>query len=308
MKPLFCLLAIFLTPLIAPAQAPSAEEAVTGAKDLLRRMFGQDVSREELLALVKEANHGGIPRQQVIEAKLIWGLRHQDTAFLMQILPEVEILAASFDPASAAAIPNAGAVKGFIAYIKALKADAANDEAGFKQNILEAVWLNPQQAPVFLQTIEKHRLESKMESTVADLNIPITTSQGEATTLHDQLGVKKALLLDFWASWCGPCMSLMPALKKKAEALAPHGIVVVAMNKDDQNAEAVAERIRNEQIATLPWLVEPADRPYSKTFDISSIPRMILLSPAGKVLFNGHPDDPALWKALKKIDPGIKAP
>jgi thiol-disulfide isomerase/thioredoxin len=288
------------------AQTP--EESAAGAKALLQRLFAQETSAEELQALVKEANKAGIPRQQIIEAKLVWGLRHQDTAFLVKILPEVEILAASFDSANAALLPSAEAAQGFIAYIKALKAGEAKDEEGFKNNILTAIWLNPQQAPVFLQSIEKFRRESKMESLMVDLKIPLTNSMGEATTLHDQLGGKKALLLDFWASWCGPCMNLMPALKKKAEKLSAHGIVVAAMNKDDENAESIAERIRKEQNATLPWLVEPPDRPYSKVFEIQSIPRMILLSPEGKVLFNGHPEDPALWVALKKIDSSIEAP
>lgn len=308
MKVLLCALTFCLASTALRAQAPSAEEAAAGAKALVQRLFGQETTADELLALIKEANKAGVPRQTIIEAKLVWGLRHQDVAFLVKMLPEVEILAASFDAESAAAIPNAEAAKGFAAYIKALKAGEAKDEAGFKQNILEAIWLNPQQSAVFLQTIEKFRRESKMDSIVVDLKIPLTTSQGEATTLHDQLNGKKALLLDFWASWCGPCMNLMPALKKKAAKLATHGVVVVAMNKDDENAESVAERIRKEQNAELPWLVEPSERPFSKVFEITSIPRMILLSPAGKVLFNGHPEDPALWTALKKIDAAIEAP
>ena len=104
----------------------------------------------------------------------------------------------------------------------------------------------------------------------------------------------------------------MPALKKKAQTLAAFDIVVAAVNKDDpkdnETAESIAERIRQEQNATLPWLVEPADRPYTKAFELDSIPRMILLSPEGKVLFNGHPEDPSLWVALKKINPAIQAP
>jgi thiol-disulfide isomerase/thioredoxin len=290
------------------AQTPAAGDAAAGAKALMQRLFAQNTTEAELLTLTKEANKAGVPRQAIIEAKLVWGLRHQDTPFLVKILPEVEILAANFDSASAAAIPTAEAAKAFIAYIKALKAADANDAAAFKQNILEAIWLNPQQAQVFLQSIEKFRRESKMGSLIVDLKIPLTTSMGEATTLHDQLGGKKALLLDFWASWCGPCMNLMPALKKKAEKLAAHGVIVAAMNKDDENAESIAERIRKEQNAALPWLVEPIERPYSKAFEIDSIPRMILLSPDGKVLFNGHPEDPALLAALKKIDPAIEAP
>ncbi len=290
------------------APSPAEAQAQAAAKAMVQRLFAQESSEESMLAMAKEAGRAGIPRQQVIEAKLVWGLRHQNTDFLIKILPEVEILAASFDPASAAAMPNAEAVKGFAAFIRAQKAGVAKDEAGFKQNILEAIWLNPQQAPVFAQAIDKHRLEAKMAALVVDLKAPLINSMGEATTLQDQLGSGKALLLDFWASWCGPCMQLMPALKKKAAALTAHGIVVAAMNKDDTDAEATAERVRLEQRAVFPWLIEPPERPYSKALDISTIPRMILLSPEGKVLFNGHPEDPALWVALKKIDPAIEAP
>lgn len=294
--------------LCSAAQQPSKEEAMANAKALLQRLFSGDISEQELQELAKEANQVGVPRQQIIEAKLVWGLRHQDSAFLVKILPEVEILASSFDSASAAALPTAETVSAFVAYIKALKAETAGDAAGFKQHILEAIWLNPPQAPVFLQTIEKFRREQKMSSLVADLKIPVTTSMGEATTLHDQLAGKKALLVDFWASWCGPCLQLMPALKKKAEHLSSHGIVVAGMNKDDENAEAKAESLRKELGTTMPWLVEPADRPYTKAFETETIPRMVLLTPEGKVLFNGHPEDPALWIALKKIDPTIEPP
>lgn len=310
MKPLLRVLALCagLFCLSTSAQQPSKEEALASAQALLQRLFSADISEQQLQELAKEANQLGVPRQQIIEAKLVWGLRHQDSAFLVKILPEVEILASSFDSASAAAMPTAEAVTAFVAYIKALKAGDAGDAAGFKQNILEAIWLNPQQAPVFLQTIEKVRREQKMSNLVADLKIPLTTSMGEATTLHDQLAGKKALLVDFWASWCGPCMQLMPALKKKAEHLSSHGIVVAGMNKDDENAEAKAESLRKELGTTMPWLVEPADRPYTKAFETETIPRMVLLTPEGKVLFNGHPEDPALWIALKKIDPAIEPP
>ena len=312
MKSLLCILILCAGLSGLLAQAPVADEAAAGAKALMQRLFAQNTTEAELLTLAKEANKAGVPRQAIIEAKLVWGLRHQDTPFLVKILPEVEILAANFDSASAAAIPTAEAAKAFIAYIKALKAADANDAAAFKQNILEAIWLNPQQTPVFVQSIEKFRRESKMVSLVVDLKLPLTNSMGEATTLHDQLGGKKALLLDFWASWCGPCMNLMPALKKKAQTLAAFDIVVAAVNKDEpkdnETAESIAERIRKEQNATLPWLVEPAERPYTKAFELDSIPRMVLLSPEGKVLFNGHPEDPSLWVALKKINPAIQAP
>ena len=103
-------------------------------------------------------------------------------------------------------------------------------------------------------------------------------------------------------------MQLMPELKKKAESLRAHGIVVAGMNKDDEKAEAVAEKVRGEQDIEFPWLIEPIERPFTKSLEIDSIPRMILVGPDGRVLFNGHPQDPSLWSALQKLDPAIRAP
>jgi thiol-disulfide isomerase/thioredoxin len=284
----------------------AAAEAAGAAKEALQKLFAPSNSIEELAALAKEANKLGVPRQQIIEARLVWGLRHQDTVFLAKLLPEVEVLAANFDPTQAAAMPNAEAVKSFASYIRALKAQEDKDAEGFKKHILEAIWLQPGQATAFIQSIEKIRREEKMASLRVDMKLPLTDSMGEATTLGDLAAGKKALLIDFWASWCGPCMQLMPSLKKKGDKLPGHGIVVAAMNKDDENALSIAERIRKEQDMKIPWLIEPAERPFTKQFEIDSIPRMILISPEGKVLFNGHPEDPALWAALKKVDPSIE--
>jgi thiol-disulfide isomerase/thioredoxin len=293
--------------LLQPAQA-QVPAPPTVPPELMKSLFNPNASVEELLAATKEASKAGVPRQQIIEAKIIWGLRKQDTAWLVKILPEMEVLAANFDPTQSAGIKSADDIRSFIEYTKALEARSKKDEAGFKKHVLEAIWLSPAQAPLFAQTIEKGRRESKMETMKIDLQLALVSSTGEATTLADQMAGKKAVLLDFWASWCGPCMQLMPELKKKAELLAKHGIVVAGMNKDDQNAETVAEKVRDEQDITFPWLIEPADRPFTKMLEIESIPRMVLIGPDGKVLYNGHPQDPDLWKALQKIDPAIKAP
>jgi thiol-disulfide isomerase/thioredoxin len=250
----------------------------------------------------------GIPRQQIIEAKLVWGLRNQDSEWLGKILPELEVLAENFDRTQSAGLKSADEIRSFIAYAKALQAQAENDDSAFKQQILEAIWLNPGQAQIFTQIIEKKRIESKMASLKVDLSQVITTHDGGATTLADQLGDKKALLVDFWASWCGPCMQLMPELKKKASELSKHGIVVAGMNKDDENAQAITAKLHDELSIEFPWLIEPAERPFTKLLEIESIPRMILIAPNGQVLFNGHPQDPALWTALQKVNPEIKVP
>ncbi len=134
------------------------------------------------------------------------------------------------------------------------------------------------------------------------MDLPIALSNGGTTTLAKLTEGKKAVLLDFWASWCGPCMALMPELKKKAAALAPQGIVVAGMNTEAE--PATAERTRKKLEVDFPWLVEPEDGPFSGPLEIDSIPRMILISHEGKVLYNGHPQDPGLHNALALL--GVK--
>ncbi|HCN28872.1 MAG TPA: hypothetical protein DIT64_08900 [Verrucomicrobiales bacterium] len=296
-----------LTALVLHTLPLTAQDA-PDPRAMMQRMFNPQATKEELLEALKEAGRAGLSRQKVIEAKLIWGLRRQDADWLVRMLPELEILAKNFDPQDSAGLKSADDVRGFMEYAKALQALEKKDDAAFKTHILEAAWSAPGQAQLFFQLVEKTRREAKMANLKMDLGLVLTTSSGEATTLKDQLAGKKALLIDFWASWCGPCMQLMPALKKKAAELAPHGIVVMGMNKDDENAESVAEKIRDEQGIEFPWLVEPRERPFTQLLEIESIPRMVLVAPDGAILFNGHPQDPALYDALQKLDPAVKKP
>jgi thiol-disulfide isomerase/thioredoxin len=292
------------------AQGPeTAGGAVTPEqREKLQELFNPENSVEAMGKALEEAAKAGLGEQVMLEAQLVWGLRRGDIGMLSTLLPELESLARRFDPKLSAGIPSVGELLGLISYVKAMMAREQGDEEAFEKHIKEAFWQNPNSAQMFAQAVDAMRREKKMDSMKLDLQVVLTTSQGEATTLKDQLGEGKALLLDFWASWCGPCMALMPELRKKGEMLSRQGVVVVAMNTDSQNAESLADKVRREKGMTLPWLVEPEDRPYSTALEIKSIPAMVLVTPDGKVQFFGHPQSPDLWKALKKIDPGIETP
>jgi thiol-disulfide isomerase/thioredoxin len=291
-------MAVFCSFGVLTAQQISDEHA--------QKLFDAESTLEEFTKAAEDAAKAGVPSQLLAEAKLVWGLRNANNDYLTKILPELEAAAKNFKPEDSAAVTNQDEFNGLIAYIRALDAKKRGDETALKKHISEALWLSPDQGELFGTTIAEFRKEQKMAKVTVDMKLPITTSKGEATTLSDQLGKDKAILLDFWATWCGPCINLMPELRKKADLLKKHGIVVAGMNNEGD--ESKADEVRAKKDMKMPWLVEPKGSPFSEQLGIDSIPRMILLSPDGKVLFNGHPEEPGLWEALKKVDPTIQAP
>jgi len=151
------------------------------------------------------------------------------------------------------------------------------------------------------QARERKEEKKLMANLKVPMDLEIQTSAGEKTTLGDLAKGKKGVLLDFWASWCGPCMNLMPELQKKAKKLGSKGILVAGMNTENAGK---AESVRKKRKIGFTWLVEPEGRPLSQMLKINSIPRMILVAPDGKVLFNGHPMDDELVSSL--ADLGVK--
>ncbi len=148
------------------------------------------------------------------------------------------------------------------------------------------------------QARERERDKARMADLRLPMDMEIATSGGEKTTLGKLVKGKNGVLLDFWASWCGPCMALMPTLQKKAKRYGSRGIVVAGMNTENA---AKAEGVRKQRGINFTWLVEPRGRPLSQMLKINSIPRMVLLNAEGSVLFNGHPMDDELTAALAKL-------
>ena len=100
--------------------------------------------------------------------------------------------------------------------------------------------------------------------------------------LSDYVGKGSYVLVDFWASWCGPCIAELPTLRKVKEEFGPKGLVVLGVNVWDQHKNAL-ETIEKEK---MDWtnIYAPEGNRATKIYGIKGIPTVILFAPDGTIV------------------------
>ncbi len=272
--------------------------AAAPANPTVTTLFGRETSDAAFQKAVAEALGKGVSTQVILEARVVRALRNQDKAGLAALLPAAENSFANPNLAVSQLFQSGDDAQGMLWTLRAASAEQKSDGDSFAQAVKEAFWLSPQLAPMLADWAKSWKQQEAMKTLVVPMNLSIGTFDGKKTTLSQLAQGKKAVLLDFWASWCGPCMANMPELKARGQKWSAKGVTVAAMNTEGD--AKIAARVRTEQKMTIPWLVEPTGEPLSKLLGIDTIPRAVLVAADGHVLFNGHPADKALEAALAK--------
>lgn len=106
-------------------------------------------------------------------------------------------------------------------------------------------------------------------------------ANGKALTLGHFKG--HVLLVNFWATWCGPCKEELPTFSAMVPKLAKFGGLVLPVSVDVDGVKAVRAYFTLQGIKNLPVLVDP-DGDDLDMLHTDGIPVTLVVNPAGKVV------------------------
>jgi thiol-disulfide isomerase/thioredoxin len=147
--------------------------------------------------------------------------------------------------------------------------------------------------PQVTQTEENVQAGSKVkpapdENTIAEGHafppLEFTSLSGELVNLENLKG--KVVLIDFWASWCGPCRRVMPDLVETYKQYHNKGFEIIGINLDKDKSQL--EKYMQEMGITWPQYYDGLmwNNKIAVRFGVRGIPHIVLVDKNGAVYFN----------------------
>jgi peroxiredoxin len=125
----------------------------------------------------------------------------------------------------------------------------------------------------------------------------LTDVEGKSVSLSQYLG-KNVVVIDFWATWCKPCVAELGELEKLYEEKKDRGLVVLAISLDGPETEAqVAPFVKNKGL-TFPVMVDSETRVASLYNPRRTAPFTILIDKNGKIVKQSETFNPGDEKKL----------
>jgi cytochrome c biogenesis protein CcmG, thiol:disulfide interchange protein DsbE len=125
---------------------------------------------------------------------------------------------------------------------------------------------------------------------------------GNTVRLADYRG--KLILLNFWASWCGPCLAEMPRFSRWQTIYGAQGLRVIGISMDD-NSSPVAALLKRRPVS---YPIIMGDAKLGEQYGgVLGLPLTYLIGPNGRILarYDGESDLAAMEATVRRALPGI---
>lgn len=91
----------------------------------------------------------------------------------------------------------------------------------------------------------------------------------------------RGMVINFWATWCAPCVAEMPALAELARALAPHDVAVLPLSSDRGGAPTVRGWLEGRGLQALPVLLDPKGT-MARAWGVRGLPTTVIIDRQGR--------------------------
>lgn len=126
----------------------------------------------------------------------------------------------------------------------------------------------------------------------------LKSRDGNNVRLQEQIG--NVVVINFWASWCGPCRQELPHFEKFQQDFADLGFTILAVNVDEDPSKA--NNLLSDIPVTFPVLFDQQDM-VSKLYDVKAMPTTVIVDRSGmqRLTHYGYKNgDEAKYKAVIK--------
>ena len=113
----------------------------------------------------------------------------------------------------------------------------------------------------------------------APLFTGVDLNSGQAISLQDYRG--KVVLLDFWASWCPPCLASLPAYDRMRQKLGTDEFDVISINVDEDTQDALD--FLEKRPVSFPVIADPQGE-IGIPYKIRTLPRSFILDRQGQIV------------------------
>jgi len=127
--------------------------------------------------------------------------------------------------------------------------------------------------------------------------VPFGSIGGGTLTIADFRG--KAVLMNFWATWCAPCVVEMPGLDRLQEELGSEGLAVVTLSQDRGGETAVVPFFEQHGLTRLIPYTDTQGR-VADAYGIRGLPTSLMIDAEGKVV--GFLEGPADWASPEGLE------